>query len=135
MSTSMGIPPSRLLVLTSHSTIVVPAIRKIFYNAASLQAEECPQATSQSPRRPIRSLFVFSRLIYPAWSEARCRSGQQADFRTQGHGRSVQGDEAAASYDVQHQVSDTAAYGPFSFDKAKQPHEFRETFSGYPFSC
>ncbi|KAF8466046.1 hypothetical protein DFH94DRAFT_346427 [Russula ochroleuca] len=120
----MGHPaPSSLLVLTSPSTLTVPATRKI-YNA-SLQAERYPQVTPQFPRLSIRTSIGFPRLTDPVQAEACSRGRQQADFRTQGHGCSVQGDEVAASSDIQHEAGDhdTGRPFPFSSAQAKQDHQ------------
>ena len=119
-----GCPPlARPLVLTPPSTSTVPATRKI-YNA-SLQTERYSQAPSQCPRLSTRTSIGFPRLNDPGQVQA-CGGGRrQAAIRTQGHGCSVQGNEAAASSDVQHQVSDLVKVRPLPsrFAYANQGHQ------------
>ena len=95
-----GSSPSRPLVLALPSTPTVPATRKTYY--ASLQEERFAQTASQHPRLSTRTSIGFARLDDPGQVQAGGGGCRKADIRTQGHGRSVQGDEVAASSDVQH---------------------------------
>src|SRR5712672_1906701 len=105
-------------VLTPRSTITVPATREIYY--ASLQAEGYPQATSQPPRPFTRPPIGPVRLTAPGPAEACSGGREQADFGPQGHGCAVQGDEVAASFDVQLEAGGCATDRPPSSAQAGQ---------------
>jgi hypothetical protein len=114
-------------VLTPSSTSTVPAATYCKIYNTSLQEEIYSRATSQYPRLSTRTSIGFARLNYPGQVPA-CGGGcQQADIWTQGHGCSVQGDEIAASSDVQHQASDLDQVRPFPFSLGTSPYRARFT--------